>query len=268
MAGKFKTIYLAKNLNDVFSQINNIDKLQIIGGATQIKELSDACLSIRSIPDLSNIEKHETYIDFGPAVTLSQMLNLEHSNLPEFLKQAIKSVAYEPIRNIATLGGNICAKGYKHTLWAPLLALNAYLEFKSAKNTKTIPFDKFTEAPQKYVLTNIRIPLKDWDVSIFKRIGPANVISNLSASFVFLVNTQKDIITTFKVAYAGPFVFHSHELENRLISKKLPLNKDFIREIIADADRIYDSQSCTEYINPLLKAEFLNLLRNSLEQLR
>lgn len=283
MPDSFKTVFIANNLSDVFYHLNNVANLQIIGGATQVEELAEESLSIRNVPELKNIEKHETYIDFGPAVSLSQMLELEHNYLPKVLKDAIKSIGFYSVRNMATLGGNICAKGYKHTLWAPLLALNAYLEFKREKNpkqtnnlnkfikqkdTKLIPFDSFTEIPPKYVLTNIRVSLQDWDVSIFKRLGPSNKITNLSASFVFLVNTQKNIITNFKLVFSGPIVFHSRELENRLISAKLPLAKDVVVKFVEDAERIYDEQFSADFVSPLLKLEFLNLLRNSLEELR
>lgn len=282
MSDSFKTVFIANNLSDVFYHLNNVANLQIIGGATQVDELAEESLSIKNVPELKHIDKHETYIDFGPAVTLSQMLELEHNYLPQVLKDAIKSVGFYSVRNMATLGGNICAKDFKHTLWAPLLALNAYLEFKREKNlkqtnnfkfikqkdTKLIPFDSFTEIPPKYVLTNIRVSLQDWDVSIFKRLGPSNKITNLSASFVFLVNTQKNIITNFKLVFSGPIVFHSRELENRLISAKLPLEKEVVVKFVEDAERIYDKEFSLDYVSPILKLEFLNLLRNSLEELR
>ena len=267
MENKNHNFLIANTMSDIFYHLKNVQDLQIIGGCTGSDPISEQCATIRYIPELKVTEKHERYIDFGPAVTLSEMLSLGQSNMPTVLYEALESIGCYQIRNIATLGGNICTKGLKQTLWAPLLALDARLEVKNQTSTRYIPFTKFEGVPENFILTRIRVPIDEWQIAIFKRIGPSSRITPESAGFVFLVNTQKNMIVDIKIAFAGNGVFKSLELENKIIGARVPLEKKFIDDLITEADIIFSARFDSPLVNPILKAQFLNLLKYSLEQL-
>lgn len=270
-----QTVLIAKSLNDVFYHINTVNNLQILGGCTRVNTINEISLTVASIPELLTIDKKERHIDFGPAVTLSQILEIGRNKMPSVLYDAIETVATPAVRNIATLGGNICAScsadgdesAQKLTLYAPLLALDARLEFKNQNETMYVPFNKFTSIPHGFVLTKIRVPFDDWEVAIFRRVGPSNIITPLSAGFVFLADTQKDILANIRIAFAGTILFRSLELENRVIGTRLPLSKRTIDSLIQEAEEQYINTVENHDKFPILKAQFLNLLRYSLEQL-
>ncbi|MBP5251904.1 MAG: FAD binding domain-containing protein [Treponema sp.] len=257
----------ANTVQDFIFHKNSVPDLQITGGCTIEKKFSGPTLSIFSVPKLCTVEKHERFIEFGPGVTLSQMIQVRKSNLPSVLYDALLTIATETIRNIATLGGNICYKKNCLTLFAPLYALDARLEFQTQNEVKYIPFSKFKSIPEKSVLTKIRVPLDEWEVAVFKRFGPSNVITPLSAGFVFLANTQKDIIANVKIVCAGKALFSSKEIENKIIGARLPLNERFISQIIEETLAYIDEQKTFEECEPIIKSQFLNMLRLSLEQL-
>ena len=267
MATNQKTVLIAKNLADVLYHTKTVNNLQILGGGTAVDEIKDKTVTLRHLSELTTIEKRERYIDFGSAVTLQQIINLGENKVPPFFYDALLSVGSRPLRNFATLGGNICAGPIKHTLYAPLLALNARLEFKKEKDTLYLPFVNFKEIPEKYVLTKIRVPLDDWEVSVFKRVGPERMITSDSASFVFLVDTQKNMIANIKIVFAGPVVFSFSSLENKLIGNKLPMNKKDIDSIVTEAKILWETNFKAEPTNKILKEQFLNLLEDSLSQL-
>lgn len=278
-----QTVFIAKSLSDVFYHINSVSGLQILGGCTYVDSIDEKSLTVRNIPELSGFEKRERYIDFGPAVTLSQMISIGRTKMPSVLYDALATIGTPFVRNLATLGGNICASdlftlteqepehgrgaSQKLTLFAPLLALDARLELRNQTETRYIPFSKFSGVPQGFVLTKIRVPVDNWEVAIFRRVGPSNMISSLSAGFVFLADTQKNILANIRIAFAGPVVFRSQELENRVIGTRLPLSKRLIDSLVGDADRLYRETTAKLAPKPILKAQFLNLLRYSLEQL-
>ncbi|MBQ0039750.1 MAG: FAD binding domain-containing protein [Treponema sp.] len=266
---KNKTVLISKSLADVIFHFKNTDELQILAGCTgtEIDSIMEKSVSIRSIPELNTIDRHERYIEYGAAVTLSKILTTGTGRLPEFFLEAIKSIGTEQIRNIATIGGNICSKKIKHTMWAPLLALNARLEIKSVTDTTTVLFSKFDGIPEKSILTKIRIPLEEWDVQIFRRIGPTNTLSSLSGSFTFLVETQRGMIANIRIVYAGNTVFYSPEFENKIIGTRLPLSQKMIDDLIEESKAVYKAEKIFEDEPPIIKAQFLNLLRNSFEQL-
>ena len=182
MAKNNQTILIAKNLSDVFYHAKSTDQLQIFGGGTDTEVLQEKALTVRSIPELRGFDRHEHFIDFGPAITLSEMIAIGRTNQPPVLFDALESIATPSIRNIATLGGNIAAKGVKHTLWAPLLALDSRLEFRTQNEVKNIQLSHFTEIPKGFVLTKIRVPTDVWEVAVFRRIGPSNSISKFCLS--------------------------------------------------------------------------------------
>jgi CO/xanthine dehydrogenase FAD-binding subunit len=261
------TVLIAKTLSDIFYHLKTVSALQVLGGGTRVDSYNEKAVSLRSIAELKTIEKHERYIDFGAAVTISQMLEMGRTNMPSILYDALASIGTRPIRNLATLGGNICAAGQKLTLYAPLLALDARLELRNQAETKYIPFSKFNGVPEDFVLTQVRVPVDDWEVAIFRRIGLLNRISPFSASFAFLVDTQKNIIANIKIAFAGSVAFRSHELENKIIGSRLPLKNEFIASLVQEAERMYKQQFDKENPEPVLKMQFLSLLQYSLGQL-
>lgn len=285
-------IYYAKNLSELFSQLKNIKDLYIIGSTTALDVLPPKkIISVRHIPELKNIDTHERYINFGSAVTLAEIMDEYNSKtkIPKIFYDAIKTVANSNIRNIATLGGNICARmnNVKYTLYSPLLALDAQLEFmcpkdtitkrvsnnlekfRRKKDTKIIPitnFENFESELNGYILTRIRVPIHEWNFSIFKRIGPEHKIDETSASFSFLISKEKDKITNARIALSGSVNFRARELENSMIGLRLPLSPKDINMITVGSARQFDASSKDKVFPPALREQFLNLAIYSAEQ--
>lgn len=273
MSKSNQTFLIARTLSDVFYHLKNVNGLQIRGGGTGKFPFAEKVLAISSIPELSTIEKKERFIEFGSAVTLSRILDVGRTNMSPVLYDAIKTIASESVRNIATIGGNICSGceengTQKSTLWGPLLALGAVLEFRKKPNdSKMIPFSQFKKVPEGYLLTKVRVPQNESEVAIFKRVGPSRRITEDSASFVFLADMENDSIASIKIILAGPIVFHPVEIENQILYTKLPLTRDFIEKKVAEAESAYDMKFSGQNSKRLLKAQFLNMLRYSFEQL-
>ncbi|MCK9168862.1 MAG: FAD binding domain-containing protein [Treponema sp.] len=261
------TFFFAKTISELFYQLKSVSGLQIVGGCTRIETVPDKAISIRGIQDLAVITKHERYLDCGPGVVLSDILTLGRSRVPDIFLDAVQSVANPIVRNIATIGGNICAPGIKLSLYASLLALDTHLELRSPVETLYVPLPNFTGVPQGFILSNIRIPLNDWDISVFRRLGPEHKITDTSASFAFLADNDKRMITNIKLAFAGPVTFRSLELENRLIGTHLPLSSKDISFLVDTAGKQFDKSAEEINYNPILRRQFLNLTRYSLEQL-
>ncbi len=264
---KNKTVFISKSLSDVFYHLKSVSDIQLLAGCTQVKEIKEKSVSLRTIPELNTIDKKERFVDFGSAVTISRILSIGNQKLPIVFEEALKTIGTEAIKNIATIGGNICANDFYHTLWAPLLALNAKLEIRNPSETIYIPFNKFSKLEEKNILTKIRIPLDEWDIEIFKRVGPSNTINRLSASFVFLAKSQHGTIANIKIVFAGKVLFYSPEFENSIIGTKLPISKKNVDNFITKAKEIYKEQNKVYDDELILKAQFLNILRNSFEQL-
>ena len=260
-------IFYARNLNELFYQLKTIANLKIVGSCTAISALPEKMISTTLIREFNHIEKHERYIEFGPATTLAEIQALGERHLPKILLDAISTVANPFIRNVATIGGNLMDPERRNTLFAPLLAMDTVLEFKSPSEVKYITVQNFTEIPKNHVLTNIRVPLNDWDVGIFRRLGPNSTITENSASFAFLVDSEKGIITNLRIAYSGKITFRCISLENHMLGMRLPLKAKDIPNYIEEAQNEFDSAAKETEYNPVLKQQFLNLVSYSFRQL-
>lgn len=262
-----KTILYAKNINELLKIMNNNPGTKIVGGCTRIENLPDKFISTTSINELNHIIRHERYIDIGPGATLSDILNIGQNHLPPILYEALNCIANPQIRNMATIGGNICSDEHKLTLFAPLMALDAKLEFRNLTETITENIRNFKEIPEGFILTNIRVPLVDAELSIFRRIGPEHSITQQSASFAFLADTEKKSIISIHLAFAGPFTFHSKEFENSMIGKHLPFSPKDVSEIEEQVSLEFEKAATDQMISDVVKQQFLNLTKFSFEQL-
>lgn len=267
MATDTHSIFTATNINDILYQLKTVSNLQITGGSTYLKELPEKSLSIRNIPELSVIDKHERYIDFGPAVTLNSMVHIGSNFLPAVLYNAVCSMGNHAIRNMATIGGNIMAKNPRLTLLAPLIALDATLKFKSQKGVEIVPLAKFEKIPEDSVLVNIRVPTEDWNVAVFQRLGPSYKITDNSCSYCFLADTEKNLLINLRFCFTGPFILTSKELESKYLGTRLPLSNDTIKEFLKTAGEEFDKAQEGHTIEPILKHQFLNLIAHSLHEL-
>ncbi len=273
---KNSTVYFAKNMADVLYQLKTTSGLRICGAGTLDNSLPDIVLFIRNINDFKIIDRRERYVEFGSAVTLSQLLELGHNRLPSVFFEALSQTAIPSVRNVATVGGNICAAGIKRTLFAPLLALDARLELKSQTEAKILSMSQFDQVPPGFMLTRIRVPLDEWDVAVFRRVGPVYAIDESSASYTFLASTQKGLLSVLRIAFCGAVRFRSRDLENMFAGTKLPLSDKDIQNMLEAASRIFTesvnreqngSVSVSEVLRDIIKIRFLNLLKYSFEQL-
>ena len=262
-----KSVLYAKNTSDLLTQLKNNKGLELVGGCTGIEQLPEKSISTHGIKDLSHIERHERYIQVGPGATLAELINLGANHVPQVLYEALNTIANPMIRNMATIGGNICSSDHKHTLYAPLLALETKLEFKSQSETIVETLQNFKKIPEGFILSNIRIAIIDEDIAIFRRVGPENTITQNSASYAFIANTEKNVIVEVKLAYAGPIAFKSKMIENILIGHRLPLS---IKEIDSIQEQIaseFKTATADQMISKVAIQQFLNLTRYSFEQL-
>jgi CO/xanthine dehydrogenase FAD-binding subunit len=278
MLNKFTTVYHAATIADVQSILRNVAGISLVAGCTEIARRQTGrtlhipanVLSLAQIPELATISKTERYVEFGPCVTLADILLLGTKNVPEALYSAIAGIANPGVRAMATLGGNIAAKGQRLTTFAPLLALDARLEIRTPLEAHWVPMNRYfsntgREPPKEpEFISKIRVPSEAWDISVFRRIGPPGTITDLTASFVFLVKAQKNLLLDIRIAWAGKFFFRKREFENLMIGRGLPLTEKDVQSLMDKADGFFDKN----LFPPSYERQCLfNLLEDSLRLL-
>ena len=125
--------------------------------AKQKKVGPEVLISLRGIPDLDRIHPDGS-LRLGPLVThraieKSQSIRKEFSALAD----AVDDLGSIQIRNVATIGGNICTAAPSADTACPLLVFDARLRIKGTTSERTVPIDQFFTGPGQTVLSHDEI---------------------------------------------------------------------------------------------------------------
>lgn len=163
---------IPKTMDELFSLLNQYgNKAALIAGGTDImvmikkNEISpEVLISLKAIEGLDEI-KFNGDLKIGSMVThrLIEKSNLIRKHFTA-LSDAVDVLGSVQIRNVATIGGNICNAAPSCDTGPPLLVLNARLKLKSSKSERIVPIDQFFKGPGETalepgeILTEILIP--------------------------------------------------------------------------------------------------------------
>jgi len=127
------------------------EEAQILAGGTDLiphmkqrKAEPKHVVNIKKIPGLACIEETTEGIKIGALVKLRaiELSPLIREKLP-ILSEAAGSVGSIQIRNLGTIGGNICNASPSADMATPLLALNATVHIYGRNGAKTCSIDEF-----------------------------------------------------------------------------------------------------------------------------
>jgi len=144
-----------KTLEEVLTLLAKYgEKAKLIAGGTDVivmikqKAMApDVLISLRGIPDLDQI-KFNGSLSIGPMVThraieKSEVIRKNFSALTD----ATDYLGSVQIRNVATIGGNICTAAPSADTATPLLVLGTQAKIKSLKKERTVPVEEFFKGP-------------------------------------------------------------------------------------------------------------------------
>lgn len=156
--------YKPRSLEEVWELKEKIPEALFIAGGTDVMvgihkgEINPpALISLRSIPELNSIEPGET-TRIGAMATVSDLIH--HSSMPckfPILVEAAKKMGSPQIRNVATIGGNLCNCSPCADLALPLLVLEARVRLQSIQGSRVIPLDDFFVGPGNSCITPYEI---------------------------------------------------------------------------------------------------------------
>jgi carbon-monoxide dehydrogenase medium subunit len=149
-----------QTLEEALSLLNQHgEKAKLIAGGTDvivmIKQKAIApeiLISLQGVPGLDQI-KYNGSLSIGPMVThraieKSEVIRKNFSALTD----AADFLGSVQIRNVATIGGNICTAAPSADTATPLLVLGAQVRIKSLKEERTVPVEEFFKGPGETVL--------------------------------------------------------------------------------------------------------------------
>lgn len=153
-----KNIYEPKTLKDALDILENKDNVKIIAGGTDVLiklHHGEICgielLSIRDIEELKEINLNDNGdIEIGAMASFSDIFRSDVINDNIYvLSEAAVSMGGPQVRNMATIGGNVCNGAVSADSATTLFSLNAELLLRTKNGERIIPIKEFYLGPGK-----------------------------------------------------------------------------------------------------------------------
>jgi CO/xanthine dehydrogenase FAD-binding subunit len=234
-----RQIFFPSTFQELFSQWSRFpDGVLYAGGGELLRsqgkilpDLPGNILSLNNLEELRRVSRTERYLEVGALVTLSEIIDLGKI-VPEILTQGLLLICGSQMRNLASLGGTICAPR-RMDLTAPLVALDAHYELRAAPGVRWISASRFSSLPGTSALGNqellcqVRIPLEQWNYSLMTKFV-SSWGDEPGGMIVLLAKTQKDFLTDLRIVYSGSILLRDRNSEALFAGKKLPLDRRHI----------------------------------------
>jgi xanthine dehydrogenase FAD-binding subunit len=249
-----KTVLKATSVRDALKLLAENEDATVINGGTDVlirmkeRKLKDATLiSIQDIKELYGVKiSDDGSIIIGPGTTFTDIS--KNSIIQKYipvLGYACSQVGSPQIRNIATIGGNICNGAVSADSVPSLLALDAILEISSLDEVKYILISQFHTGPgktilnkQKELVTKIIIPKDSYENhgSNYIKFGQRNAmeISTLGCAVNLSLSHDKKTIKDYRIAFgvASSTPIHCPLLEEKV--KDMEIGEELFKTIRKD----------------------------------
>ncbi len=278
LIGKSKAnVFIPETLNELWEiKKNNI----IYAGGTDIltkrrkgliaEDKNLICIERKA--DIKKIEDRGNEVFIGAAATHSDIMSSEivKKNFP-ILIQAIKVLGSPPIRNMGTIGGNICTASPAGDTLPPLYVLDAILDIRSMCSKRLISIKDFIKSPgvtdlkSDEILYGINIKkVPHFNFHYYEKVGQRNALSISIAGIAILAKIVENRIEDIKIAWGSvaPTVITSNKINNELIGKEI--TEQNLKSIFPLIDEVVspisDIRASKEYRRLLAKNLLLRLL--------
>jgi CO/xanthine dehydrogenase FAD-binding subunit len=231
-------VFFPGSFQELFSIWNRLSKDAVLyaGGveiirvdSNQVPSLPKNIISLEKLAELQRIRRSERYLEIGSMVKLNQIIHLGKI-VPEALRSCLRCAGNPQVRNIATIGGNICNPSRRLDASAPMIALDAQYELRRAQVSRWISAARFSSLPgppvidSEELLTRIRIPLEPWTYTWYRKFNSPSS-NEPGGGILLIVKIEKNILSDIRMVYSGRMILRDKNSETMLAGKQLPLDK-------------------------------------------
>lgn len=194
---------------------------------------------LERIRELKGVHEEGALVCIGACTTHSEIIrdSLVSLHFPILIK-ALRLLGSPHIRNMGTIGGNICTASPAGDTLAPLYILDASVETRSCDGGRLMPLKNFILGPGSIslqrgeILYGIWIPKKrDLNIHHFEKVGQRRALAIAIASMAALIKLSDDgIIDKIRLAWGSvaPTIVAPRTVEDALTGK--PLTEDVLRD--------------------------------------
>ncbi|MET1159542.1 MAG: xanthine dehydrogenase family protein subunit M [Thermoprotei archaeon] len=277
--------YEPKTLDEALELLDKFgEKAKILAGGTDLLVKIKAriieprvIINIKKILGLRYIREEEKVIRIG---ALTRLRDLERSDIIKkylpALYDAVKVMGSIQIRNMGTIGGNLCNASPAADTAPPLLVYDARAVIASVDGERVVPLEEFFVGPGKTVLKpnemlkEIIVEKPSRGSSAFKKVSRVAVDLAIASSAVYLV-VEDGVIKEARIALGSvaPKPVRARKTENAV--KGLRVGSEELRSALNKLEEeispITDVRSTAEYRRYVVKVLTWDSLHKAYERL-
>ncbi len=234
-----RPVYLPRTIAELWKCLTeNPRALLYAGGTDLLVNMRNgnidppALICLERLAELKGVEESPDTVRVGACTTLADLLYhpLMQKHFPVLIK-SLQVLGSPLIRQMGTIGGNICNASPAGDTLPPLYVLQAEVELKSAGARRTLPIAEFICGlrqtklqPGEIVSAIILQKSPEYNIHHFEKVGLRKSLACSIVSLAALLNVSPEgIIESARLAWGsiGPAVVTSKACEELLIGKKL-----------------------------------------------
>ena len=271
-----------RTLEEVIELLTKIRGSRVLAGGTDLlvdlktgRVSAEALVDIGAIRELRGVEDLGDRIRIGAATRLQEIVESDvvARELP-LLRNAVESVGSWQIRNLATVGGNLCNASPAADTAPPLLAYEAELVIVGPRGTRAVPITKFftgyrrTALEEGEILKEIVIGKRAWSGWSYIKLGRRSSFTLSIVSVAVLTSTRGGVLEDVRIALGSvaPTPIRAYRAEGYLRGREVSLEvleraAEIAREEVSPID---DVRASAWYRREMVYRLTLDALKTSL----
>lgn len=233
-------MHAPRNLPELLQAMAACPSARLLAGGTDLLvrlrasgERPGEVIRLDCVEELRGIEVHGQEVRIGAAVTIAELGESAAvaERLP-LLVRAAQHFASPPVRNMATIGGNICTASPAADTLPALYAMGASVELASSKGARALPLKDFILGPGRTALTPgevlaaVRVPsCGHWQLAHFEKVGRREALAIAVVSLAALLEFKEGKVSRARLAWGsvGPTVVRCDAAQEALVGRALTL---------------------------------------------
>ncbi len=257
--------YRPESLGEALKLLDELSDYKVIAGGTdllvdmRIKRYTPKnIIDLGGLRELRYITIEGDTVRIGATTTLQELLesNIIRDKLP-LLHSAVYNMASLQIRNIATIGGNLCNASPAADTAPPLLVYNASLRLVSRDGERIVGINEFFKGPRKTAIRGNEL-LKEIIVHVpenygwgYEKLGRRDAFTLSIVSVAALGRVENGVIRDVRLALGSvaPVPVRARSVEEYLRGRRAEARvvEEASRLVVNDISPISDVRASAEY---------------------
>ena len=258
--------FAPKTINEVLDLLSRYSSNAkvLAGGTDLLVKMKMRLVEPKYIINIKEVEELSYIRDEGEVVKIGALTRWRQLEKSELIKKsfpalydAVKVMGGTQIRNMATVGGNLCNASPAADSAPPLMVLNAKLVLASKRGEREVTTTQFFKGPGKTVmepdelLKEVIIPKPEEGVgSAFIKVArTATDLAKISAATALKVEDNKIAMVRIAIGSAAPTPVRTPKTEEALLGQpfKPSIIREKVRTVVNEISPIDDVRSTAFY---------------------